>query len=537
MKNFTQKFIGLLALVFAMSFTANSQEIGDIFEGGIVFHKNEDGTGLVASMEDLGWVSADQDDVVWGCLHFNVDGADGEAIGTGYQNTMDIINFGCVGNTPEWPSAAQLAIDYESDGYNDWYMPSIDELLEMYNTIGCGNIDWASFGGAAGNYWDCDDSNSNIGGFKLGAQYWSSTEGTWNQALAVNMRFGSNQGIGKSSQQSLRVIRSVHFETGCTDASALNYSEYATEDDGSCIDVVSGCMDSTMSNYNSEANTEDGSCVSWEELADDLQGQLDEVVPEDGIGQSDVDAAYADGVASVEIPDCEEVVTQNIPLNLPVGWSMFGYTCLESLDVVEAFSDISDMIELVKDEWGLAYLPSYGFNAFDNLEFGEGYQIKMIEEVTDFQFCTTITGTTLVQISDSYDEGSEVDYNLFMGIWNVTSYYSDGGEMIGDSYSMTFHFEENGQLFFSDSDNTSPSIWGDCTIGSFSDNHFGLQGMLYIEGTPEDDLITDINSIDNPHIPINAVAIESVHFMFMSNGDLVLQTFGGDATSLYLEKQ
>jgi hypothetical protein len=94
MKNFTQNFIGLLALVFAMSFSANSQEIGDIFEGGIVFHKNEDGTGLVASMEDLGnYLYADQYDVVWGCLHLNVDGADGEAIGTGYQNTMDIITL------------------------------------------------------------------------------------------------------------------------------------------------------------------------------------------------------------------------------------------------------------------------------------------------------------------------------------------------------------------------------------------------------------------------------------------------------------
>ena len=71
---------------------------------------------------------------------------------------------------------------------------------------------------------------------------------------------------------------------------------------------------------------------------------------------------------------------------------MFGYTCLESLYVIEAFSDISDNIEIVKDEWGLAYLPAWGFSAFSNLEFGEGYQIKMIEEVTDFQFCTTVTG-------------------------------------------------------------------------------------------------------------------------------------------------
>ena len=126
---------------------------------------------------------------------------------------------------------------------------------------------------------------------------------------------------------------------------------------------------------------------------------------------------YNEGVASVEIPECEEVATQNIPLDLPEGWSMFGYTCLESLDVVEAFSDISDNIEIVKDEWGLAYLPAWGFSAFDNLEFGEGYQIKMLEGVTDFQFCTTITGgvsqeeldAAIAEVHAMYDGWCESD--------------------------------------------------------------------------------------------------------------------------------
>ena len=184
--------------------------------------------------------------------------------------------------------------------------------------------------------------------------------------------------------------------TGCLDAAYLEFNAGANTDDGSCeILIVYGCMDATpnlMSNYNPDANVDDGSCVSWQDLANDLQAQLDNITPEDGIGQADVDAAYTAGIASVEVPECEEVVTQNIPLSLPQGWSMFGFTCREALNVIEAFSDISGKIEIVKDEWGLAYLPNWGFSAFDNLEFGEGYQIKMVEEVTDFQFCTTITG-------------------------------------------------------------------------------------------------------------------------------------------------
>ena len=130
--------------------------------------------------------------------------------------------------------------------------------------------------------------------------------------------------------------------------------------------------------------------MSWEELATELQDQLDALIPEDGITQADVDAAYQSGVASVEVPECEEIATQNLPLDLPEGWSMFGYTCMDSTDVVTGFTSIADKIEIVKDEMGLTYLPSWDFNAMGSLQFSEGYQIKMIEEVTDFQFCEAV---------------------------------------------------------------------------------------------------------------------------------------------------
>ena len=42
--------------------------------------------------------------------------ADGQAIGTGYQNTLDIV-AGC----SETQIAASEALAYESDGYSDWY--------------------------------------------------------------------------------------------------------------------------------------------------------------------------------------------------------------------------------------------------------------------------------------------------------------------------------------------------------------------------------------------------------------------------------
>lgn len=49
---------------------------------------------------------------------------------------------------------------------------------------------------------------------------------------------------------------------GCTDAEALNFVPYATENDGSCVfSSIFGCMDSAACNFNPFANYDDGSCV------------------------------------------------------------------------------------------------------------------------------------------------------------------------------------------------------------------------------------------------------------------------------------
>jgi hypothetical protein len=153
-------------------------EIGAIYQGGIVFYIDETGEhGLVAASEDLG-------EYQWGCYGTEISGADGTAIGTGYQNTLDIV-AGCSES-----SAASETLIYESEGFDDWYLPSRDELVEMYNTIG--------YGGPEGN----------IGGFESELVYWSSSENYTYSAWFVSFSNGyAGNGTGKPNSLRVRAVR------------------------------------------------------------------------------------------------------------------------------------------------------------------------------------------------------------------------------------------------------------------------------------------------------------------------------------------
>ena len=155
--------------------------IGMEAHGGIVFFIDETGEhGLVANMWNLPGTYE------WGCYEENVDGADANIIGSGYQNTMDIINQGCITQF-DGVTAAQATINFDSDGYNDWYLPSLYELTEMYDKIGL---------------------NSNITDEVV---YWSSSEYDEYFGYAFFLYDGDegfNDAVEKSVQLHVRPIRS-----------------------------------------------------------------------------------------------------------------------------------------------------------------------------------------------------------------------------------------------------------------------------------------------------------------------------------------
>ena len=74
----------------------------------------------------------------WGCFRREVAGARGTAVGTGRQNTADIL-AAC----DEPGSAAYLCAHFVLNGIGGWFLPSTDELVLMYENLrarGLGNF-------------------------------------------------------------------------------------------------------------------------------------------------------------------------------------------------------------------------------------------------------------------------------------------------------------------------------------------------------------------------------------------------------------
>ena len=171
-------------------------EIGALMNGGIVFYIDETGQhGLVAATEDLTEGSnmgpwGTPEGFEWGCYGSTVSGADGQSIGTGYQNTLDIVAQNCQTENGGI-TAAQATLNYESEGYSDWYLPSKDELVEMHNTIGNGGLE------------------GNIGGFEMSdyPYYWSSSENINNYAWYVYFSNGLTSNYYKNYSLRVRAVR------------------------------------------------------------------------------------------------------------------------------------------------------------------------------------------------------------------------------------------------------------------------------------------------------------------------------------------
>ena len=167
----------------------DKHEVGEFKYGGVIFWidpASNNSAGLVVDINDMVSPNAPQG-IAWDEGTIMVTGATGTDIGTGEANTSAIVANYLSGTYAAWLCAA-----YQLNGYTDWYLPSKDELNQMYLNRIIVNASSLANGGTA-------FSNS---------FYWSSSE--FNSANAENQDFtnGSQAITGKFIFRNVRAIRS-----------------------------------------------------------------------------------------------------------------------------------------------------------------------------------------------------------------------------------------------------------------------------------------------------------------------------------------
>ncbi len=158
--------------------------------GGYIFYINP-------NYEEDGWryleaAPSDQGSAVWGQI-MTIPGADGTAIGTGRQNTLDIVNGDASAN-----KAADFCKNLSLGGYKDWFLPSKDELDLM-----CWNLHGIRYNSSNPPIPIVNPDVPNPSIYSFGSNnYWSSSEivsttVAWSQSFIDGSQNGAtNKGNG-----------------------------------------------------------------------------------------------------------------------------------------------------------------------------------------------------------------------------------------------------------------------------------------------------------------------------------------------------
>lgn len=102
---------------------SKSHYLGEYFGGGIIFHLNNDssgvGHGLIVSIKNLTNASG----VIWGCEDSTLNNI---SKWNGQLNTLETVR-GCGLNT-----AAGVCTNYRAGGFTDWFLPSVEEWKLLF---------------------------------------------------------------------------------------------------------------------------------------------------------------------------------------------------------------------------------------------------------------------------------------------------------------------------------------------------------------------------------------------------------------------
>jgi hypothetical protein len=156
-------------------FASINHHIGDSYAGGVIFYLDESGGGLVLYNQLISFA-------LWGCIGIDVSGTS-TGIGTGKLNNNVTVPSQCT----VWPIS--VAKEFVANGFDDWFLPSRDELQLLYTTLDAiGMV----------NFMKND----------LYKSFWSSSQDDANKAWRLNINNGTMESVPKTTDSRYVVIRS-----------------------------------------------------------------------------------------------------------------------------------------------------------------------------------------------------------------------------------------------------------------------------------------------------------------------------------------
>ena len=159
-----------------LSQSAPKHFIGEHFGGGIIFYLDKSGNhGLIVTAADF------EEPASWS-FKDTLNGAKDTALGAGVVNTNRIVKTQGFPESEAFSYAALECLELNQNGYQDWYLPSLNELNLMYQ------------------------NKTIIGGF-LSFSYWSSSESGATKAWFKNFTNGLQIRQVKTAAYALRPVR------------------------------------------------------------------------------------------------------------------------------------------------------------------------------------------------------------------------------------------------------------------------------------------------------------------------------------------
>jgi hypothetical protein len=160
--------------------------------GGLVFYVTADGMhGLEVTIADLSTTSG------WGCNSQDITRAKSTAIGMGPINTVEILHA-CTDAVP-----AQVMAGHTANGFYDWFLPSKDELNQIFCVFG-------SYGGTTGVAVPSFCSGLPLAAHSFGVNtsvYWSSSQSSGTTVWGLSFNGGSSLEYNKVNAYNARAVR------------------------------------------------------------------------------------------------------------------------------------------------------------------------------------------------------------------------------------------------------------------------------------------------------------------------------------------